>query len=95
MEPLKQLLEVDPEKVIGLRVNVMRLRTIREAGRCAWASTRPAATSTSGRSRSEVLEANKLMDRQGWRSIDVSYMAIEEIAREVMSMRDLTGNIHW
>jgi regulator of PEP synthase PpsR (kinase-PPPase family) len=35
------------------------------------------------------------MDEQGWRSIDVSYLAIEEIAREVMALRGLEGSIHW
>jgi regulator of PEP synthase PpsR (kinase-PPPase family) len=37
----------------------------------------------------EVREANRTMDEHGWRSIDVSYMAIEEIAREVVKLRDL------
>ena len=95
MPPLQQLLEVTPEKVIGLRVNVMRLRTIREA-RAMRMGLEPSSTYVDKREiAKDVLEANKLMDRQGWRSIDVSYMAIEEIAREVMSMRDLKGSIHW
>lgn len=95
MEPLKQLLEVSPEKVIGLRVNVMRLRTIREA-RAMRMGLDPSSGYVDKREiAKDVLEANQLMDRLGWRSIDVSYMAIEEIAREVMSMRDMTGNIHW
>jgi regulator of PEP synthase PpsR (kinase-PPPase family) len=36
-----------------------------------------------------------MMDQYGWRSIDVSYTAIEEIAREVMALRGLKGSIHW
>lgn len=32
----------------------------------------------------ELVEANRLMDARDWRSIDVSYMATEEIAREVL-----------
>jgi regulator of PEP synthase PpsR (kinase-PPPase family) len=32
----------------------------------------------------EVREANAIMDRYDWRSIDVSYRAVEEIAREVI-----------
>ena len=39
----------------------------------------------------EVNEANRLMEEQGWRGIDVSYMAIEEIAREVVRLRGLGG----
>ena len=37
----------------------------------------------------EVLAANQLMDKQGWRSFDASYMAIEEIAKEIMSLQGL------
>jgi len=36
-----------------------------------------------------VIEANRLMERHGWRSFDASYMAIEEVAREVMRLRGL------
>jgi regulator of PEP synthase PpsR (kinase-PPPase family) len=39
----------------------------------------------------EVIEANRMMERHGWRSFDASYLAIEEIAREVMKMRGLKG----
>ena len=37
----------------------------------------------------EVVEANRIMERHGWESIDASYLAIEEIAHEVMRMRGL------
>jgi regulator of PEP synthase PpsR (kinase-PPPase family) len=30
------------------------------------------------------------MSGQGWRTLDVSYLAVEEIAREVMRMRGLS-----
>ena len=36
----------------------------------------------------EITAANRLMDRQGWRSVDASYLAVEEIAREVMRRID-------
>ena len=39
----------------------------------------------------EMIEANRIMDQHNWGSIDVSYMAIEEIAREVVRSRDLRG----
>jgi len=95
MAPLPQLLKLAPEKVIGLRVNVMRLRTIREA-RAARMRLDPSNAYVDKREIArEVLEANKLMDRQGWSHLDVSYMAIEEIAREVIAVRGLKGSIHW
>ena len=34
----------------------------------------------------EVNEAHRTMERHGWRSVDASYLAIEEIAREVMQL---------
>ena len=37
----------------------------------------------------EIQEAHQLMERLNWRSIDVSYMAVEEIARRVMDLLGL------
>lgn len=92
--PLPQLLEADPAKVIGLRVNVMRLRTVREA-RAMRLRLGPRDRYVDKREIAhEVLAANRMMDEHGWRSIDVSYLAIEEIAREVMALRGLKGSIH-
>jgi regulator of PEP synthase PpsR (kinase-PPPase family) len=95
VQPPPLLLRLEPEKVIGLRINVMRLRTVREA-RAQRLRLDPTHDYVDKRGISqEVLEANKMMDRQGWRSIDVSYIAIEETAREVMALRGLKGSIHW
>ena len=79
-----ELFRVDPSKVIGLRVNVNRLLTIREFRVSAmnmgvlegYVDKREVAR--------EVYAANRVMDEHGWRGIDVSYMAIEEIAKEVL-----------
>jgi regulator of PEP synthase PpsR (kinase-PPPase family) len=35
----------------------------------------------------EVNNANRLMDRQRWNTIDVSYLAVEEIACEIVDLR--------
>jgi len=91
LPPLPQLLRLDPRKVIGLRINVMRLMTVREAR--SYNLGLPAEHSyvdkpTIAR---EVIEANRIMERHGWQSFDASYMAIEEIAREVMKLRGLEG----
>jgi len=93
--PPPQLLNLDPERVIGLRINVIRLRTVREA-RAMRLRLDPTHEYVDKRDIArEVLAANRMMDRHGWRSIDVSYMAIEETAREVMALRGLKGSIHW
>ncbi len=91
LPPLPQLLKLDPEKVIGLRINVMRLMTVREA-RATNMRLGPFDKYTDKREiAQEVLAANRIMDEHGWRSIDVSYKAIEEIAREVMTLCGLKG----
>jgi len=91
IEPSEHLLNLDAGKVIGLRVNVMRLISIREARALSLhlgLSDRYVDKREVSR---EVLSANKLMEHNGWQSFDSSYMAVEEIAREVMRMRGLSG----
>jgi regulator of PEP synthase PpsR (kinase-PPPase family) len=90
-----QLLALDPTRVVGLRVNVDRLLTVREAraqnlgrgGLGDYLDRREVAR--------EVLHANRLMEKHAWRAIDASYLAIEEIAREVMRLRNLKGERAW
>jgi regulator of PEP synthase PpsR (kinase-PPPase family) len=85
--PPRELLDLDPAKVIGLRVNVMRLMTVREA-RARGLPHQPLEEYLNKRAIArEVLEANRLMDEHGWRSVDASYMAVEEVAREVLALR--------
>ena len=86
------LLRLDPERVIGLRVNVSRLMTVREAR--AWRlGLRPDDDYLDRRALAhEVTEANRTMERHGWRSFDALYMAIEETAREVMRLRGLRSH---
>jgi hypothetical protein len=95
VEPPAQLLRLPPNRVIGLRVNVDRLVAVREAraqdlgmrGEEDYLDRRAIAH--------EVIAANRLMERQGWHSVDVSYLAIEEIAKEVMRLRKLRGPRPW
>ena len=42
-----------------------------------------------------LLDANRVMEEQGWASVDVSYLAIEEIAKEVIRLRGLTASPAW
>jgi len=93
--PPRQLLALRPNHVVGLRVNVDRLMTVRGAradhlggqGLGPYLDRRAIAR--------EVLHANKLMEQHGWRSIDASYLAIEEIARDVIRLRNLRGDRAW
>jgi len=91
VDPLQQLLDIRPEKIVGLRVNVMRLMTVREARSYNMGLSPSDNYVDKPAIAREVIEANRMMERHGWRSFDASYLAIEEIAREVMKMRGLRG----
>lgn len=84
--PPPQLLALDPAKVVGLRANVMRLMTVRQVRAPHIGLTESHPYLHKDAITREVLEANQQMRRYGWQSFDVSYMAIEEIARRVMSL---------
>jgi len=89
---LPQLMEVDPAKVIGLNMNVTRLMTVREARHANLGSAQMDYYIDKRKIVNEVIYATQLMKAHGWRSIDASYMAIEEIAREVRRMRGLVAD---
>jgi regulator of PEP synthase PpsR (kinase-PPPase family) len=91
IEPPAELVRLDPARVIGLRVNAMRLATVREAR-----ARGPARAALDTYLEPEALAhelraANHLMHQHGWHSLDVSYMAVEEVAHEVMRRRGLTA----
>lgn len=85
--PPDQLLELPRKKVIGLTVNPSRLKGVREARRHAMGHKKPLENYSGGREINEELRfALGLMKKHKWQSIDVSYMAIEEVARHVLNM---------
>jgi regulator of PEP synthase PpsR (kinase-PPPase family) len=85
-DPPQQLLKMPVEKVIGLTVTPNRLQSVRQARRAALGQgpldyyVDPAELSR------ELRYALGLMKKYGWRCIDVSYMAVEEVAKQVMGM---------
>jgi regulator of PEP synthase PpsR (kinase-PPPase family) len=85
-EPPQELLTIDPRKVIGLTMNANRLARVREV-RIGMMGRGPFQQYGDTREIERELNfANALMARHGWRKIDVSYMSVEEVAKEVMSM---------
>jgi hypothetical protein len=80
------LLKMPKEKVIGLTINVKRLQNVREVRR----QTMGAGPLDYYVDREEIAKelqfATELISRHHWRRIDVSYMAVEEIARKVLEM---------
>ena len=86
-----ELTRLDPARVVGLHVNALRLATVREA-RAHMLGRAPLESYLDEHAiRREVLEARRLMDAHGWRTVDASYLAVEEIARQVMALRGLRG----
>jgi regulator of PEP synthase PpsR (kinase-PPPase family) len=89
IEPVQELLDLDPIKVVGLTLNAQRLRSVRQVrveGMHAGAMEQYLDKRLIAK---EVLEARRMMDRYGWRKIDISAMAVEEIAKLVIEMRQL------
>jgi len=91
MDPIPELLELPPEKVVGLRINLLRLERVRrERAATHYASVMEHYTDRRAIA-GEIQRAHQQMEELGWRSIDVSYMAVEEIARRVMDLCGLRG----
>lgn len=85
-DPPEGLLKVDPRRVIGVAANPHRLRSIREARLRRWSMNLNDDYADRFQIADELRAANEQMVKYGWRCIDVSYKAIEEIAREVMQL---------
>jgi len=91
--PPRQLLELPPEKVIALRANINRLMAVRE-GRARNMGIDFSDPYLDKRAiGKELLATNKLVEEYGWQTVDVSYLAIEEIAREIMRIRGLDSRV--
>ncbi len=86
-DPPPQLLRMPRNRVIGLRINVIRLLRVREARMPVLGVENEIYYVDQRTVANEVNNANRLMDRQKWNTIDVSYLAVEEIASEIMNLR--------
>lgn len=81
-----ELLELPANKVIGLTMNAQRLQAIRSA-RIERMRVGPVQNYADLRPLAEELRhAQDLMIRHGWRCLDVSYKAIEEVTKEVLHL---------
>jgi regulator of PEP synthase PpsR (kinase-PPPase family) len=84
IDPPAELLAMPKEKVIGLTVTPNRLRSVREARRHKLGAG--AADDYVGHTEigAELRNALKIMKQHGWRCLDVSYMAVEEAAVQIL-----------
>jgi regulator of PEP synthase PpsR (kinase-PPPase family) len=87
VHPLPPELErLDPQRVIGLTMNAARLSAIRQA-RLDRISKRPVhGYAEQGDVVAELRHVASIITRHGWRRIDVSYKATEEVASEIIEM---------
>jgi regulator of PEP synthase PpsR (kinase-PPPase family) len=85
-EPPQELVSVNRAKIIGLTMNPGRLQKLREtrAQRMGKADLR--AYSDLQEIERELRYAESLMEKHGWRRVDVSYMSVEEVASEIAAM---------
>lgn len=84
---LPDLLKIDPSRVIGLRMNVSRLVTVRQARTVHLGGGHMEYYVDKRALAMEVAQANQIMAQHKWASFDASYMAVEEIARKAMRLR--------
>jgi regulator of PEP synthase PpsR (kinase-PPPase family) len=88
MKPPEPLVRMPREKVIALSVSSSRLLHVRTARKHRHGGTAMDYYVRSEEIAKELRYAQHLAQRHRWRSIDVSYMAVEEVATQVLQMID-------
>jgi regulator of PEP synthase PpsR (kinase-PPPase family) len=88
IRPPDTLLALPTDKVVALTMNAHRLQAIREVRGQQWGGAMDSYADPRHIAQ-ELATANKLIAVQGWRCIDVSYKAVEEVAAEIVSMKAL------
>jgi len=90
-EPPEELVRLDKRRVIGLTMNPRRLQVVRESRLRQWGMHLHEAYADRVLIARELRAAHEVMKKHGWRCIDASYKAVEEIAREVRQLLDEAG----
>lgn len=88
--PPRELLELDPQKVVALRINARRLLRVRQE-RMSRMGVDLEGYVDERSVNQELRRINALVDKHGWRGVNVSYKAVEEIAKEVISLCGLAA----
>ncbi len=81
-----QLCQLPKDKVIGLTITPSRLQSVREARRYRLGSDALNYYVERDGISDELRFALQMMHQHDWRSIDVSYMAVEEVAVQILQM---------
>jgi regulator of PEP synthase PpsR (kinase-PPPase family) len=89
--PPPELLQLDQRRVLVLTVNPYRLQAVREARLKTWDMDPNSDYADKSQIAFEIRSLNELINKYGWNSLDVSYKAVEEIAREVIRLLNEAG----
>jgi len=86
MEPPRELLEIDPRKVIGLMSDASALLEIRRARIRQLRASPYSAYADAEAVDEELRRARELYRRQGWRVVDITGKAVEEAAARILEL---------
>ena len=81
-----ELVKLDPDRVIGLMLNAAHLASLRRTRMNEMSHRGIANYADPASINAELLEIRKLISRQGWTCIDVSYKATEELTEQIIKM---------
>ncbi len=84
MELPEEIFQVDPKKVVGFTISPNRLKVVRGERLRKIATYDVAHYTDIDAIQQEVIYANRMILKQGWPLIDVTFKSIEETATEVM-----------
>jgi regulator of PEP synthase PpsR (kinase-PPPase family) len=84
-DPPKQLLDIDPQKVIGLTIRPERLQLLRKARAENYKMDLPSYTDLRT-IRRELQHSQELFQERGWQTFDVTMRSIEEAATVIMEL---------
>lgn len=86
IDPPRELLEIDPRKVIGLFSDAPALLEIRRARIRQLRASPYLAYADADAVEEELRRARELYRRQGWRTVDVTGKAVEESAARILEL---------
>jgi len=86
LDPPPELAAVDRSKVIGLTMNATRLQSLRQTRIKTLGDGSFERYGNLAEIEAEIRQLERLMARYGWRRVDVSYMSVEEVAKEVLAL---------
>jgi hypothetical protein len=87
IEPPRELLEIDPRKVVGLIVDASSLLEIRRARVRQLRASPYTSYAEADSVEQELRRARELYRRQGWRIVDITGKAVEEAAARILELR--------